>query len=199
MIDEENKKLIERYPFLLPKDCNDNVNENYDYSYTELDFMPKGWRKAFGNMMMEELRDELIKIDFLDGFRILQIKDKWGELRFYTNYINDEIDCIIKKYTTISRNVCIRCGRPDTRMTGKSWYSPVCKECHEQEQQILQEKYGYKKIPYINIISDKDMGIISDRFTTTRNYKGKDVKTTYVFPETVEEIRRKWKEEHSEK
>lgn len=51
---EENKNLIEHYPFLLPWDgWNDTVREDYDYSYTELDEMPRGWRKAFGEMMME--------------------------------------------------------------------------------------------------------------------------------------------------
>ena len=103
---EENKKLIERYPFLLPRDgWNDTVHEDYDYSYTELDSMPEGWRKAFGNMMMEELREVLIEENFLDGFRILEIKEKWGELRLYTNYHNDKIERIIKKYTTMSRNL----------------------------------------------------------------------------------------------
>ena len=197
---EENKKLIERYPFLLPRDgWNDTVREDYDYSYTELDSMPEGWRKAFGNMMMEELREVLVEENFLDGFRILEIKEKWGELRLYTNYHNDKIERIIKKYSTLSKNICIHCGRPDTRMTGGGWYSPICEECHEKQQQELKEKFGYKKIPYSEIVCKNDKGIMSDRFIWVNNFKGKDVETTYVFPETVEEIRRKWNEEHPEK
>ena len=197
---EENKKLIERYPFLLPRDgWNDTVREDYDYSYTELDEMPKGWRKAFGNMMMEELREVLVEENFLDGFRILEIKEKWGELRLYTNYHNDKIERIIKKYTTLSRNICIHCGKPDTHMTYGGWYSPVCEECHEKRQQELEEKFGYEKTPYSEIVCKNDKGIMSDRFVWVNNFKGKDVETTYVFPETVEEIRRKWNEEHPEK
>lgn len=197
---EENKKLIERYPFLLPRNrWDDTVDEDYDYSYTELDDMPDGWRKAFSEMMMEELREALVEENFLDGFRILEIKEKWGELRFYTNCYNDKIERIIQKYTTLSRNICIHCGKPDTYMTGSGWYSPVCEECHEKQQRELEKKLGYEKIPYSEIICKDDKGIMSDRFVWVNNFKGKDVETTYVFPETVEKIRRKWNKEHSEK
>ena len=35
---EQNKKLIERYPFLMPRNrWTGKVPEDYDYSYTELD------------------------------------------------------------------------------------------------------------------------------------------------------------------
>ena len=189
---EENKKLIERYPFLLPRNSwDDAVEADYDYSYTELDSMPEGWRKAFGNMMMEELREVLIEENFLDGFRILEIKEKWGELRLYTNYHNDKIERIIKKYTTLSRNICILCGKPDTHMTYSGWYSPVCEECHEKTDRD-------EKTPYSEIVCKNDNGVMSDRFVWVNHFKGKDVETTYVFPETIEKIRRKWNEEHSE-
>ncbi len=46
---ESNQKLIERFPFLIPRNrWTGKVPEDYDYSYTELDSMPDGWRKAFG-------------------------------------------------------------------------------------------------------------------------------------------------------
>lgn len=49
MSKEYNKQLVEKYPFLLPRNrWTGKVQEDYDYSYTELDGMPDGWRKAFG-------------------------------------------------------------------------------------------------------------------------------------------------------
>ena len=46
---EYNKQLCEKYPFLLPRNrWTGLVHPDYDYSYTELDAMPTGWRKAFG-------------------------------------------------------------------------------------------------------------------------------------------------------
>lgn len=121
-----NKELIERYPFLKPH-CDD-----YDYSWTELDFMPDGWRKAFGEMMCEELREELVKYDFLDEYSIAEIKEKWGGLKWYDNGYPPEsrIGDIIGKYETLSKNICIHCGKPDVAMTGNGWILPLCEDCY---------------------------------------------------------------------
>lgn len=121
-----NKELVERYPFLKPH-CDD-----YDYSWTELDFMPDGWRKAFGEMMCEELREELIKYDFLDEYSIAEIKEKWGGLRWYDNGYPEgsKIPDIIDKYECLSQNICIGCGKPDVPMTGVRWFMPMCSSCY---------------------------------------------------------------------
>ena len=59
---EYNKQLVEKYPFLLPRNrWTGNVPADYDYSYTELDAMPDGWRKAFGEQMGQEIAEELEK------------------------------------------------------------------------------------------------------------------------------------------
>ena len=128
---EQNKKLCEDYPFLLPHNrWTDEIPEDFDYSYTELDAMPDGWRKAFGLQMCNELKEALEKIDKINEFRIAQIKEKFGELRFYTNWINDDINKIIVKYEAISRRTCICCGKPATQIT-TGWISPFCDDCVE--------------------------------------------------------------------
>ena len=126
---KENKQLCEQYPFLLPRNIwTDEISKDFDYSYTELDAMPDGWRKAFGLQMCEELKQELIKINKMNEFRIVQIKEKFGELRFYTNWVTDEIEAIINKYTKLSRKTCINCGKPATVIT-TGWISPFCNDC----------------------------------------------------------------------
>jgi len=126
---KENKQLCEQYPFLLPRNIwTDEIPKDFDYSYTELDAMPDGWRKAFGLQMCKELKQELIKINKMDEFRIVQIKEKFGELRFYTNWTTNEIEAIINKYTELSRKTCINCGKPATVIT-TGWISPFCNDC----------------------------------------------------------------------
>lgn len=76
-----NKELIERYPFLLPRNVwTDKVDEDFDYSWTLLDEMPDGWRKAFGEMVCEEIRNELLRFGekALEEYRIEQIKEKYA-------------------------------------------------------------------------------------------------------------------------
>lgn len=127
---EQNKKLVERYPFLLPHNrWTDKVPDDYDYSYTELDAMPSGWRNAFGEQMCEEIREELVKVGYLEKYRITQIKEKFGYLRWYDFGCTEKmLHEIIPKYENLSAYTCICCGKPATKIT-TGWISPYCDDC----------------------------------------------------------------------
>lgn len=76
---EENKRLIKLYPFLLPRNrFTDEVPEDYDYSYTELDALPPGWRKAFGEDICREIKEELDRVNYTEKYRIAQINVSAG-------------------------------------------------------------------------------------------------------------------------
>lgn len=75
----KNWILIGKYPFLIPRyDWSGEIIEDYDYTSTYLDDIPVGWKIAFGEMMCEEIKQELIRCNYLDEYRILQIKEKYG-------------------------------------------------------------------------------------------------------------------------
>lgn len=99
-------------------------------TYTELDAMEPGWRKAFGIQMCKEIKKELKKYNFLYKYRITQIKEKFGELRWYDSGIpkDSKIWDIIEKYSEISRKTCINCGKPATKIS-IGWISPYCDDC----------------------------------------------------------------------
>lgn len=126
-----NKELIENYPFLLPRSrWTGEPDEDYDYSHTELDAMPEGWRIAFGEQMCEEIREALIKANCLDEYRIMQIKEKYGSLCWYDGGAPREVHEIIRKYERLSKRICIHCGKPATKIS-TGWISPFCDECVE--------------------------------------------------------------------
>lgn len=129
-IQKANKALVDKYPWLLPRGYDDKVPEDYDYSYTELDAMPEGWRIAFGPLMCEDIQKELEKFYYADDFRIAQIKEKFGELRFYHNGVpvGSRVSDIIDDYAALSGYICISCGALDVPSTD-GWIVPVCKEC----------------------------------------------------------------------
>ena len=57
-----NKKLVEEYPFLLPRMLStDTISDDYDYQYTLFDDIPSGWREEFGIEMCEEIKKVLEK------------------------------------------------------------------------------------------------------------------------------------------
>ena len=132
---EYNKFLIERYPFLLPRNVwTDEIDPDYDYTYTWLDDMPNGWRLAFGLDLVDEIYQELVKYDFVDKYRIIQIKEKWGGLRWYDNGVphDSKVYDIIRKYEEMSFKTCIKCGKPATRIS-TGWISPFCDNCIEEK------------------------------------------------------------------
>ena len=128
---EKNKELCAKYPFLIPRNrWSDTIPENYDYRYTELDALEDGWRIAFGEQLCEELKEALIKTNCLDDYRIIQVKEKWGFLHWYSN-TNEEIRKVISKYAEMSKYICKHCGQPATKVT-TGWISSYCDECADK-------------------------------------------------------------------
>lgn len=149
-----NKELCDRYPFLIPFNrfsgmrltdpqaqeggfwpCSpESIPDPYDYESTELDDMPVGWRKAFGEQMCEEIRNALLECggeEALDKYRVTQIKEKYGYLQWYDSNGFREVDKIIRKYERISRFTCINCGEPATKIS-LGWISPYCDKCAKE-------------------------------------------------------------------
>ena len=147
-----NKELVERYPFLWPRKWNGEKLDLdiWGYDGSELDWMPDGWRIAFGDEMMEELAEELKKYDWLDKYFPVQIKEKYGTLRWYDNGWPDgsRIPEIIQKYEHLSYSTCINCGDP-ARWISKGWISPYCTRCAEKiTGNNIKRKY-YKEGPAV--------------------------------------------------
>ena len=143
-IQKKNKELCDRFPFLIPFNrwsghritdkspgywpkSNDPPPE-YNYEYTELDDMPNGWRKTFGEQMCQEIADELNACGLMEEYRVNQIKEKFGQLRWYGNFDTNKLDDIIDKYSELSEHTCIVCGKPATRISC-GWISPFCDDC----------------------------------------------------------------------
>lgn len=130
---EKNKALVEEFPFLLPRNrWTDEVPEGYDYSYTELDNMPDGWRSAFGLQMCKELKEILEKAGALTSYRITDIKEKYAILRWYDNGVPVQAETEYlawqSKFVNLSKGTCIKCGAKATKMS-VGYISPYCSEC----------------------------------------------------------------------
>ena len=72
------KALIKEYPYLQPRNVwTDKIAEDYDYEYIlgEHD-LPEGWFELF-LQMCEDIKEPLIKADYLNEFRFSQLKEKY--------------------------------------------------------------------------------------------------------------------------
>ena len=136
--EEHNKKLIEKYPFLAYKEYDfDNdvyyVPENYDYNFTWFDEIPDGWAKAFGEQLCEELKKALDECNYTDKYNIVQIKEKFGELRIYDGGIPKGCRAwdVIEHFSYLSSRTCISCGKPATKIS-LGWICPWCDDCAKE-------------------------------------------------------------------
>ena len=159
-IQMKNKELIEKYPFLKPRNVwNGEELEDYDYSYTIWDDMPEGWKKCFGEELCEDLKEELERCDYLDKWRIVQLKEKYGTMRLYDDGSPREsrIQEIIDKYEHISKRTCICCGKFPVPVTDAGWVSPICKDCFDEKINVNgpYEKYVVDDSEYDPVVRFK--------------------------------------------
>lgn len=121
------EKLMHEFPFMQAR----NV-----WSGEKLDFpiyceCGDGW---YG-LIMDLCRQVQKVLDkesskFVEGFYPIQIKEKYGGLRFYTTYGNDEIFKLIDEAEEKSTKICERCGNPGV-LRGNSWLYTLCDECEK--------------------------------------------------------------------
>ena len=119
-------------------------------TYTEIDVVDFGWKKRFAMQLCKDLKNAILKDGgwkLMKSFRIIQIKEKYGELVIYVSHLTPEVSKVIKKYESLSRNVCICCG-DDATKESQGYYLPYCDECFK--------KTTYKYFKYIHPSNDEE-------------------------------------------
>jgi hypothetical protein len=87
----------------------------------------KGW--------FQLLMDLSIKLEAMEGIadiRVVQVKEKYGGLRFYLSSGTDEMFAAINKAEDLSYETCEECGEPGKIREG-GWVSVLCDE-HAKEK-----------------------------------------------------------------
>lgn len=158
---ENIKELIEKYPFLLPRNVwTDKLDDDYDYSYCWFkDDIPQGWWKFFGLVYLDDLKEVLEKYDFLDKFRFLQVKEKYGGLRAYNGGAPEEWFSHEYAWEYISEHTCVECGKFPVPMRYFGWVSPYCEEhawngrewTDEEKKKITEKNWDGRLLEYLVI------------------------------------------------
>lgn len=108
-------------------------------TYNELDALDKGWMRKFGIRLCDDVKAQLKKDNMLYSFRITQIKEKFGGLRFYFSHGSRDMYDLISRYESESYKTCITCGRDAKYMT-KGWISPYCENCISNPENATEIK-----------------------------------------------------------
>ncbi len=76
--------------------------------------------------------DPIIKKEGFIDFSVDQVKEKFGGLRFYTSYGNEEIFDLIQKAEADSFKICEKCGKKGSGYVNEfGWLKTLCKKCAE--------------------------------------------------------------------
>jgi hypothetical protein len=73
---------------------------------------------------------------------VLQVKEKFGSLRFYTGASPREFDDLIDGAEWESAVTCEVCGEQGTINDDGAWMSCRCPKCREEEKERIREKWS---------------------------------------------------------
>jgi ribosomal protein L37AE/L43A len=118
---ENTRKLIDMFPKLY---------HGYTKSMTE-SLMCFGFECGDGWFdLIKELSQKITEIDPEGECKAVQVKEKFGTLRFYTFGSNDQISNLIVEYEEKSAHVCEDCGSNiNVKTSGEGWIRSLCEEC----------------------------------------------------------------------
>jgi hypothetical protein len=125
MTPEKEQKLIENFPLLYNKDEDFSIQDGwYDLVYQLSEELTDLYGKLFELDVFFEGNDCVFPV-------VAQVKEKFGGLRFYVNWANDDIDKVIREYEDGSLQVCEFCGNIGKVRNG-SWIKTRCDACQQK-------------------------------------------------------------------
>lgn len=144
-------EILDKYPFL----------EDYGvYTYAEagndfVDDVPPGWRPVFFEMC-EEIKTFLENENINPKLLVFdQVKEKFGELRIYHHFNEDEEDGgqdvpsfvkesvsdIIDSCCSKTKDICFKCGKAANWLS-TGWILPHCTKCATEWNDNANQRYG---------------------------------------------------------
>ena len=88
---------------------------------TALRSVGKGWSKLINNLYDAKPKRT----------KVVQVKEKWGTLHFYTSHSVGWYEDLIIYYDHLSETICEQCGKPGKLRSDRGWVLTLCDECDE--------------------------------------------------------------------
>lgn len=125
-IDNNNKSYVIKNKFLrklFPK-----LEKFINYKIFRVYHFDRYLRKI---IQRYRLKQEFIPIETnrYPQIEAVQVKEKFGGLRFYVQSASNEQHAIISWAESLSYNICERCGSTKNIGTTQGWITTLCKEC----------------------------------------------------------------------
>ena len=123
----------------LQKAINGNTKDlegYYEKLYTDKTQISERVQEEVKNKMFRNVKEAVPQIQFV------QVKEKFGTLRIYTNGFDDYTDGVISMAESMSACTCEVCGIPGRQTTG-GWVRTLCVRCAKQSgDELYSEEEG---------------------------------------------------------
>ena len=124
MNQENAKKLFDRFQFFKPERSPRESLMCFGFECGD------GWFQLIWDLC-ESIESQLA-IDLHEGFEVLQVKEKFGGLRFYTTSCSNEIYDLVDDAEEASYITCEVCGSPG-ESNQEGWIRTLCDDCRRAE------------------------------------------------------------------
>ena len=111
-------ELSKKYPFAP------------DYYLAEI---PQGW--LISTITMLRRLDNHLKESEIDGFKLTNLKEKFGHGAFSASFLDDTIIKIMDEWAEDTYKTCCMCGKTATKYT-QAWIRPYCSSCYENTEKF---------------------------------------------------------------
>lgn len=164
MSEEQIKRLINKYPFLLPRNVwTGKLDEDYDYSYYvgRFDYSSTNIISAWDRLFLlycKNITPLLRSSGTLSQFCFSEIKEKWGKMCLYNFGTTEEVQKLTHDYENYSGCICCRCGKRATRIT-TDWIAYYCEKCSKQLNKENLVKRFHRKLQYKTFVFNSKIEI----------------------------------------
>jgi len=117
---ENEKKLFDQFDFYRPELSETVSLMCYGFCVDD------GWFDIIWDL------SEKLRLIVPKEFNVCQVKEKFGELRFYADEDNistelrDKVRKLISEAEKLASNTCEKCGKPSEIKTRNGWLSTIC-------------------------------------------------------------------------
>jgi len=138
MTEEKDRLLCERYPEIF-KDRRGDPKETlmcfgFECSDGWFDIIDTLCKNIQHHLTYHRARKHTTIEEFEERFQVraVQVKEKFGGLRFYVNNEDEYVRGLIAMAESFSFKTCEDCGLPGVPRTG-GWIRTLCESCHTEK------------------------------------------------------------------
>lgn len=135
MTEEKEKELYEKYPKIFGQKDLPMTQTCMCWGITCSD----GWYDLIDTLC--RLIQSHIDHKQLPQVEAVQVKEKYGGLRFYVNHADPYVDALIDMAESMSYNTCEYCGNKG-KPNSEGWITTLCDPCRKEDEAMRAARWG---------------------------------------------------------